>query len=64
MITNTYNHEEAAIVVELERLSLEQQRLERLYPYLESRRELRRPFMTELAAMRVRAERLDALLQS
>jgi len=53
---------DAMILAELEQLRSEQERLERLYPYLESKPELRASFRTAVAALNIRAERVDALL--
>ena len=61
---NMQNHHETAVASELERLRFDSVRLQRLYPHLQHRPELRRPFMVELAALQVRADRLDALLSA
>jgi hypothetical protein len=50
------------ILVEVDRLRSERNRLERLYPHLESKPQLRIEFLTDLAALQVRADRLDTLL--
>ena len=52
----------AVIALELEQLHREQERLQRLYPYLKSAPALRHLFMAELAALNLRADRLDAYL--
>ena len=52
----------AIIANELGRLLADERRLQSIYARLENRLDLRRQFMTELAAMNVRAERLEALI--
>ena len=53
---------EAIIANELGRLLEDERRLKSIYHRLESRSDLRRQFMSELAAINVRAERLEALM--
>ena len=57
------NDDGAHLALELDRLHHQQERLQRLYPYLETAPELRGLFMAELAALNVRADRLDAFLE-
>jgi len=60
---NTQNYDGTILALELDRLHHEQERLQRLYPYLRTAPELRGLFMAELAALNVRADRLDAFLE-
>ena len=61
-LITTQSHEKTIVAAEMERLWFEQERLQHFYPYLESRPELRSPFMVALAALKIRADRLDLFL--
>lgn len=53
---------EAMILAEVEQVRDEQERLERLYRYLKGNPERHAAFARAVAALNVRAERVDALL--
>ena len=53
---------EVAVVAELRHLRTSEKVLQRMYPRLKTRPQLRDRFMEQLAEMQLRAERLDAVL--
>ena len=57
-----HNNFDAVVVAEIQILRSGEQRLERLYSDLQTRPQLRSHFMRELAALQMRADRLDAVL--
>jgi len=60
--TPTHDEFEIALVAELRHLRNSEKQLQRMYPRLKSRPQLRSGFMQQLAEMQMRAERLDAVL--
>jgi hypothetical protein len=53
---------ENALVVELEELRKSEKALQKMYPRLKSKPQLRTQFLRQLVAMQQRAHRLDAVL--
>jgi ferritin-like metal-binding protein YciE len=53
---------ETALIVELEELRRSEKALQKMYPRLKSKPQLRTQFLRQLAAMQQRAHRLDAVL--
>jgi hypothetical protein len=53
---------DAIVVAELQKLRNGERRLERLFSDLQSKPQLRNDFLRELAELRLRADRLDAVL--
>ena len=57
-----HNNFDAVVVAEIQILRSGERRLERLYSDLQTKPQLRDDFMRELAALQLRADRLDAVL--
>jgi len=57
-----HNNFDAVVVAEIQILRSGERRLERLYSDLQTKPQLRDDFMRELAALQLRAARLDAVL--
>jgi hypothetical protein len=57
-----HNNFDAVVVAEIQILRSGERRLERLYSDLQTKPQLRDDFMRELAALQMRADRLDAVL--
>lgn len=53
---------ESALIAELEELRKSEKALQKMYPRLKSKPQLRVQFLHQLAAMQQRAQRLDAVL--
>jgi hypothetical protein len=56
------NNFDAVVVAEIQVLRSGERRLERLYSDLQTKPQLRDRFLRELAALQLRADRLDAVL--
>lgn len=56
------NNFDAIVVAEIQMLRSGERRLERLYSDLQTKPQLRPHFLRELAALQLRADRLDAVL--
>jgi len=56
------NNFDAVVVAEIQMLRSGERRLERLYSDLQTKPQLRDDFLRELAALQMRADRLDAVL--
>jgi ferritin-like metal-binding protein YciE len=59
---STHDEFETALVVELQHLRTSERLLQRMYPRLKSKPQLRDRFLQQLAEMQLRAQRLDAVL--
>jgi len=57
-----HNNFDAVVVAEIQMLRSGERRLERLYSDLQTKPQLRDRFLRELAALQLRADRLDAVL--
>ena len=62
MNQSSTNNFDAIVVAEIQILRSGERRLEQLYSDLESKPQLRNDFLRELAELRMRADRLDAVL--
>jgi ferritin-like metal-binding protein YciE len=60
--TPVHDEFEAALVAELEELRRNEKALQKMYPCLKSKPQLRPQFLEQLADMQQRAYRLDAIL--
>jgi ferritin-like metal-binding protein YciE len=61
-VTPSQDEFESVLVAELEQLRKSEKALERMYPRLRTRPQLRVRFLQQLAEMQQRAHRLDAVL--
>lgn len=61
-VRSTYDEFENVVIAELDQLRKTERALQKMYPCLKARPQLREVFLRQLADMQYRAHRLDAVL--